>query len=97
MSCDVSVGVQLQFARAAHTATLPQLGLPERVEALDRVLHPVLKWRDEYGSHIKLQTESADGADGVCKMVRSLKDVVVVELGISRHPISPPTLEQQGG
>ncbi len=68
MRRDVTVGAHLQFAHAPYAATLPQLGLPERVETLDRVLHPVLERRHEYGSHGKLQAQ-ADGADGVCKMM----------------------------
>ena len=35
-------------------------GLPQRVEAFDGVLHPVLEWRHEYGRHAELQAHAAD-------------------------------------
>src|SRR3990170_4270108 len=40
---DVGIRTCLQLARATDVVTLPDLGLPQAIEALDAVLHPVLQ------------------------------------------------------
>ena len=43
MRRDVSIGACLQLRDTGHAVPLPNLGLPQRVEAFDGVLHPVLE------------------------------------------------------
>ena len=45
MRRDVMVGAPLQFARATDAVALPDFGLPQAIEALDRVLHAVFERR----------------------------------------------------
>src|SRR5437870_4900887 len=59
---DVLVGVRLQLGHACHALTLPDFGLPQRVEAFDRVLHTMLERWHEYGGHFELQAHATDAA-----------------------------------
>lgn len=77
---------------AAHVVALPDLGLPQCVEALDRVLYPVLERRREHGDDAELQTQAGDAADGVRMLMRSLKHRVVVELSVAGQSVALPPL-----
>jgi hypothetical protein len=95
MRGDVSIGACLQFSHAGHAVALPNLGLPQGVEAFYGVLHAVLEWRHEHRHHAKLQAQATDAAHGMGVVMRALKHVVVVELGIGRKSVALPAREQQ--
>src|SRR5438105_15818439 len=73
------------------------LGLPQRVEAFDGVLHPVLEWRHEYGRHAELQAHTADATHGMGMWRWALKHVVVVELSIGGKFVAPANAQATPG
>src|SRR5437763_3325654 len=95
MRRDVSIRACLQLSHTGHAVPLPNLGLPQRVEAFDGVLHPVLEWRHEYGRHAELQAHTADATHGMGMLMWALKHVVVVELSIGGKSVALPARKQQ--
>lgn len=93
---DGGIRTCLQFAHTAHAVALPDLGLPQTVEALDAVLHPVLQRQHEHRNHPQRQTQATDAAHRVSELVRPLKHGVVVILGIRGQPVTLPAREQAG-
>ena len=79
---DVAIRAVLQFGDTGHTVALPDLGLPQAVEAFDGVLHAVLQRRHEHRNDPQRQTQATDAAHRVSELVRPLKHSVVVILGI---------------
>jgi len=93
---DVTLRARLQFLETTHAVTLPDFGLPQGVEALDGVLHPVLQWRHEHRNDPQRQTQAAHAPHRVRELVRALKHGVIVKLRIGRQPIVLPTRQQAG-
>ncbi len=95
MRRDVAIRMRLQIVDARQVVPPPHFGLPQAIEALDRVLHPMFEWRHKNGGDSQLQTQTADATHGVGMLLWALKHVIVVELGIGGPTIPLPTLEQQ--
>src|SRR5688500_1774490 len=70
---DIGVRTRLQLGCATDVVTLPHLGLPQAVEAFDGVLHTVLQRWHEHWNDPQRQTQPADAAHRVGKLVRTLK------------------------
>jgi hypothetical protein len=94
MGADVLIRAHLKVIDACHPMPLSDFRLPQRVEAFDDILHAVLERRREYGDDLELHAQAADRAHGIGKVVRTLKHIAVVELGIRRQSVALPALDQ---
>jgi len=86
VSGDVASGNGHQACEVGAMVALPDVALPEGVEAFDGVLEAVLAGWGEHRDHLQGQTQSAHAADRVGELVRTLKDGIVVELRIVGNP-----------
>jgi hypothetical protein len=101
----VSVGVEarllLQARQALMLEALPDVGLPVAIVVLDGGLEAKLTRRHKHGHDGQLQAQSANRADGIRMLMRSLKEGIVIELGVAGQPPSLPVLKAafsyQGG
>ena len=95
IGCDIKGGDTRQGLDIGETVALPDLALPQRIEAFDGILEARLARWGEDRDHSERQTQPADTSDGVGELVRSLEDRVVVKLRISGQPVTAPALKQR--
>ena len=94
IGCDITGRDARQGFGSGKVMALPDLALPQRIEALDGILEARLARWGEDRDHSQRQTQPADTSDGVGELVRSLEDRVVVKLRISGQPVTAPALNQ---
>lgn len=94
IGCDITSGDARHGFDIGEVVTLPDLALPQPIEAFDGILEARLaRWGEDRG-HSERQTQPADTSDGVGRSVCSLEYCGVVKLGISRQPVTTPALDQ---
>lgn len=94
IGCDIAGGDARQGFDIGEVVALPDLALPQRIEAFDGILEARLARWGEDRDHSERQTQPADTSDGVGGSVCSLEYGVVVKLGICRQPVTTPALDQ---
>src|SRR3972149_5564591 len=94
IGCDITGGDARQGFGIEDVMALPDLALPQRVEAFDGILEARLARWGEDRDHSERQPQPADTSDGVGGSVCSLEYCVVVKLGICRQPVTTPALDQ---
>jgi hypothetical protein len=94
VGCDITGGDAPQGFDIGDVVALPDLALPQRIEAFDGILEAWLARWGEYRDHSQRQTQSADPSDGVGGSVCSLEYCGVVKLRISGQPVTAPALNQ---
>jgi hypothetical protein len=90
----VVVGSLPQSRHAGMFEALPDLGLPESVEALDSGLESRFVGRRENGRDAEAQAQANDTTHRVGMLARAGESIVVVELGEFGQTESPPVLDQ---
>jgi hypothetical protein len=83
-----------QLRHAGMFEALPDLRLPESVEALDGSLESRFVWGREDGGDTKAQAQANDAADRVGMLARAGEAIVVVELSELGKTERPPVLDQ---
>ena len=91
---DISLRDGLQASNVVAVMPLPDLALPEAVEALNGILEARFAWWGKYGNDLQGQTQAADPPDTVSISVISLKDRIVVELCVGGQPFAAPAFDQ---
>jgi hypothetical protein len=91
---EVVVGSLPQSRQAGMFEALPDLGLPQSVEALDSGLESRFVGRREDGCDVQAQAEANDTPHGVEMLSRASEAIVVVELSEFGQTESPPVLDQ---
>ena len=95
IGCDITGGDARHGFDIGEVVALPDLALPQSIEAFDGILESRLaRWGEDW-DHSQRQTQPADTSDGVGELVRSLEDRVVVKLRISGQPVTAPALKQR--
>src|ERR1035437_3552238 len=94
IGCDITGGDARHGFDIGEVVALPDLALPQPIEAFDGILEARLARWGEDRDHSERQTQPADTSDGVGRSVCSLEYCSVVKLGISRQPVTAPALNQ---
>ena len=94
IGCDITGGDARHGFDIGEVVALPDLALPQPIEAFDGILEARLARWGEDRDHSECQTQPADTSDGVRELMRSLEYCGVVKLGISRQPVTAPALDQ---
>src|SRR2546422_864016 len=80
----------LQLGQGMMLKARPDLGLPPAIVVFDHGLEAGLSRRRKHRRHLQAQAKPCYPAHGVRKLMRTLKDRVVVELGVVRQAAFPP-------
>jgi len=94
IGCDITGGDARQGFDIGEVVALPDLALPQPIEAFDGILEARLARWGEDRDHSQRQTQPADTSDGVGGSVCSLEYCGVVKLGIGGQPVARPALDQ---
>jgi len=94
IGCDITGGDARQGFDIGEVVALPDLALPQPIEAFDGILETRLARWGEDRDHSQCQTQPADTSDGISELMRSLEDCVVVKLRVGGQPITAPALNQ---
>jgi len=94
IGCDITGGDAGQGFDIGKVVALPDLALPQPIEAFDGILETRLARRGEHRDNPQCQTQPTDPPDGVGELVGSLEDRIVVKLRISGQPVTAPALKQ---
>src|SRR3990172_7851489 len=91
---DVTRGDGHQGCYIGAAVALPDLALPQGVEAFNGILEARLARWGEHRDNPQCQTQPGDTPDGVGELVGSLEDRVVVKLCVGGQPLAAPVLNQ---
>jgi len=91
---DVGLRSSLQATQACVLETTPHLGLPAAVVVLDHGLETRLPGRSKDRDDPQAQTQPGHSTETIRPVMGSVKDRVVVELGIARQSHLPPVLQE---
>src|SRR5450759_2942826 len=94
IGCDITGGDARHGVDIGEVVALPDLALPQPIEAFDGILEARLARWGEDRDHSQRQTQPADTSDGVGRSVCSLEYCGVVKLRISGQPVTAPALNQ---
>src|ERR1035437_6324650 len=94
IGCDITGGDARHGFDIGEVVALPDLALPQPIEAFDGILEARLARWGEDRDHSQRQTQAAGTSDGVSELGRSLEDCGVVKLRISGQPVTTPALNQ---
>lgn len=94
IGCDIACRDARQGFDIGEVVALPDLALPQSIEAFDGILEARLARWGEDRDHSECQTQPADTSDGVRELMRSLEYCGVVKLRISGQPVTAPALNQ---
>ena len=89
---EILVGALEQTGSGPVLATIPDLFLPEGIEALDLVLEAMFSRDSKDGNHAQAQTLQSERSESAGMMVRSMETQIVIELGIMGQPVHLPVL-----
>ncbi|OGA35847.1 MAG: hypothetical protein A3F75_07970 [Betaproteobacteria bacterium RIFCSPLOWO2_12_FULL_64_23] len=94
IDCDITGGDARQGFDIGEVVALPDLALPQPIEAFDGILEARLARWGEDRYHLQRQTQPADTSDGVGGSMCSLEYCGVVKLRVSGQPVTAPALDQ---
>ncbi len=99
VSGNITCGNDRQAGEVGAMVALPDLALPEGVEAFYGVLEAMFaRWGEHWG-HLQGETQAAHATDRIGELVRTLKEAGVVELGVRGQPFAAPAIPKgfEGG
>jgi hypothetical protein len=92
---DIMGGEVCEGFDTGEAVALPDLALPQRIEAFDGILEARLARWGEYLDYSQRQTQPADTSDSAVVLVRALEYCGVVELRIRWQTVTMPALKQR--